>query len=98
MENRPNIDSQKASNKKMPRRTRLGGVLEASWGVLEASWRRLGGILGHLGASWRRLGGVLEASWRRLGPLKSTTRADRDNGGGFAEGSLLGSIMIFRTL
>ena len=36
---------QKGIEKQMPKRRRLGGVLEASWAVLEASWRRLGGLL-----------------------------------------------------
>ena len=38
--------------------------------VLDASWRRIGGVLGRLGASWGvlgRLGSVLGASWGRLG-------------------------------
>ena len=34
-------------------------------GVLGVSWRRLGDVLGGLGASWARLG----ASWRVLGRL-----------------------------
>ena len=49
-----------------PPKSRLGGVLEASWSVLEclgASWERLGGILERLGASKSRLG----LSWKRLG-------------------------------
>ena len=50
-----------------PPKSRLGGILEASWAVLGASWAALGpswalswGILG-------RLGGILEASWSDFG-------------------------------
>ena len=68
-------------------RSRLGGLLGASWAVLGASWGRLGALLGRLGAVLGRLGAVLGRprailgpSWRSLGPS-----------GGFFRGSKSGS-------
>ena len=47
-----------------------GSLFGSRFGVvLEASWRRLGGVLGRLGASWGRLESVLGASWGRLGSV-----------------------------
>ena len=45
----------------------IWGVWEACWGPLGGSCKRLGGLLGRLGASWGAPGGVLGASWGRLG-------------------------------
>ena len=84
-----------------PPKSRLGGVLGASWSVLGslgASWGRLGGILERLGASksrlgssWKRLGGVLGrlgGAWRGATPSDVPTRGRPEPvGRGLGEGN-----------
>ena len=48
---------QKGIEKQMPKRRRLGGVLEASWAVLEASWAVLEGSWAARIEKMRRPGG-----------------------------------------
>ena len=56
--------------------------------VLDASWRRIGGVLGRLGASWGRLGRVLEASWGRLGGISDVLEAPRRRLAGVLEAKI----------
>ena len=56
--------------------------------VLGASWRRIGGVLGRLGATWGLLGRVLEASWGRLGGIFDILEASWKRLGGALEAKI----------